>query len=116
MSNRTKSRQPGNPAATAPKPPFPEQHQQAPGLESELRPTPRYEAEAYKAAGKLAGRVALITGGDSGIGRAVAWLYTREGARVAINYLASEESDAQETRRRIEEDGGRCVLIPGDLR
>ncbi len=113
---RARTREPGNPATKAPRPPFPEQHQKAPGLESELRPRPRYEAEDYKPSGKLAGRVALVTGGDSGIGRAVAWLYTREGARVAINYLASEESDAQETRRLIEENGGRCVLIPGDLR
>ncbi len=116
MPNKTRTRDAGNPAASEPRPPFPEQHQEAPGLESELEPRPRYQAEAYKAAGKLAGRVALITGGDSGIGRAVAWLYTREGARVAINYLPSEQSDAEETQRQIERDGGRCLLLPADLR
>src|SRR5437762_10115504 len=82
-----------------PKPPFPPQHQTAPGLESKVKPRPRYEAEAYKAAGKLKGKTALITGGDSGIGRAVALLYAREGARVAITYLPEEQSDADETRR-----------------
>ena len=98
-----------------PQPPFPEQHQDSPGLESELEPLPRYQAQNYKAAGKLEGKIALITGGDSGIGRAVAVLFAREGARVAINYLAEEESDAQTTRAEVESHGGECLLIPGDL-
>src|SRR4051812_20330205 len=98
-----------------PKPPFAKQQQQPPGLESKLDPQPRYQAPNYKAAGKLKGKVALITGGDSGIGRAVAVLFAREGADVAINYLPEEQSDAVETQRVISAEGQRCVLLPGDL-
>lgn len=98
-----------------PKPPFSAQHQAKPGLESKLHPRPHYEAEAYKPAGKLDGKVALVTGGDSGIGRAVAVLYAREGAKVAIAYLPEEQSDADETRKAIEAAGGECFPIAGDL-
>src|SRR5437762_6064312 len=98
-----------------PKPPFPPQHQTAPGLESKGKPRPRYEAAAYKAAGKLKGKSALITGGASGIGRTVALLYAREGARVAITYLPEEQSDADETRRVVEAAGAQCLLLCGDL-
>lgn len=98
-----------------PRPPFPEQRQDRPGLESKLDPRPRYRAERYRAAGKLVGKSALITGGDSGIGRAVAVLYAREGADVAIVYLPDEQSDAEETKRAVEEQGKRCLLLPGDL-
>jgi NAD(P)-dependent dehydrogenase (short-subunit alcohol dehydrogenase family) len=98
-----------------PRPPFPKQHQESPGLESELEPKPRFEAGQYKAAGKLAGKKALITGGDSGIGRAVATLFAREGADVAINYLKEEQSDAEETRQAVEEAGAKCLLLPGDV-
>ncbi len=101
--------------ATYPKPPLPKQHQEPPGLESEMRPHPKYEAPAYRAAGKLEDKVALVTGGDSGIGRAVAVIFAREGADVAIVYLPEEQSDADETRAAIEQEGRRCVTIPGDL-
>ena len=100
---------------TEPKPPFPEQKQSGVGLESQLDPKPRYQAAKYKAAGKLEGKCALITGGDSGIGRAVAVIYAREGADVAISYLPEEQSDAEETLRAVEAEGRRCVLLPGDL-
>ena len=99
-----------------PKPPFPKQHQDAPGIEAKLSPKPRYQAERYKPAGKLEGLAALITGGDSGIGRAVALLYAREGADVAIAYLPEEQQDADATRAEIERAGRRCLLLPGDLR
>jgi hypothetical protein len=92
--------------------PFPEQHQDKPGLDSRLTPRPEYQAPAYKAAGKLSGKVALVTGGDSGIGRAVAVLYAREGADVAIVHLPQEQSDADETRRAVEAEGRRCLCIP----
>jgi NAD(P)-dependent dehydrogenase (short-subunit alcohol dehydrogenase family) len=102
-------------AVKQPKPPFPKQHQEKPGLESELEPKPRYKAPQYKGASKLEGRVALITGGDSGIGRAVAVLYAREGANVAIVHLPEEQSDAEETRQAVEEEGRDALLIPGDV-
>lgn len=98
-----------------PKPPFWPQHQDSPGLEANLKPQPRFEAPLYKAAGKLTGRKALITGGDSGIGRAVAVLYAREGADVAITYLPEEQVDAERTREAVEAEGRECVLIAGDL-
>ncbi len=98
-----------------PKPPFPEQKQTSVGLESRLDPLPKFQAPRYKPAGKLEGKAALITGGDSGIGRAVAVIYAREGADVAIAYLPEEQSDAEETRRHVEAVGRRCALLPGDL-
>ena len=111
-SKRTSAKQA---TARKPKPPFPPQHQPRPGLEAKMTPRPRYESPTYAGSGKLAGRVTLITGGDSGIGRAVAVLYAREGADVAIVYLADEEVDAQETRRAVEAEGRRCLLLPGDV-
>lgn len=102
--------------ATRPKPPFPRQHQRKPGLEWRLHPRPEYRAPEYRPAGKLNGMRALITGGDSGIGRAVAVLYAKEGADVALVYLKEEERDARETQRAVEEAGRKAVLIPGDIR
>jgi NAD(P)-dependent dehydrogenase (short-subunit alcohol dehydrogenase family) len=99
-----------------PKPPYPEQQLDKPGLESELKPRPRYSAPKYRGSGKLEGKVALITGGDSGIGRAVAVLYAREGANVAISYLPEEESDAAETAKAIEAEGRATLQLPGDVR
>ncbi|MFZ5525612.1 MAG: SDR family oxidoreductase [Pseudomonadota bacterium] len=94
---------------------LPAQHQRKPGSEAELDLQPRYRAPDYKGSGKLQDMVALITGGDSGIGRAVAVLYAREGADVAIVYL-SEHHDALDTQKAVEAEGRRCVLIPGDVK
>ena len=92
----------------------PQTQDRQPGLESQMTPRPDADDPLYRGSGKLRGRVALITGGDSGIGRAVAILYAREGADVAISYL-DEHSDAEETRRLVEKEGRRCILIPGDV-
>ena len=104
-----------NPTEIGPKPPFPEQDQQAPGLEQEMEPRPDYGEQSYRGSGRLAGKAAVITGGDSGIGRAVALAFAREGADVLISYLPEEEPDAQETIRVIEESGRRGVAVPGDI-
>src|SRR5262245_36681135 len=93
-----------------PRPPFPSQHQRRTGIESNMRPRQLYHATKYHGAGKLQVKVALITGGDSGIGRAVAVLFAREQADVAIVYLPDEENDARQTQRAVEEEGRRCLL------
>ena len=102
------------PLEQGPKPPVPEQEQQHPGLESEMDPRPDYGEESYRGFGRLQGRGALITGGDSGIGRAVALAFAREGADVLISYL-DEHPDVQETVRVVEESGRRAVAVPGDI-
>ncbi|HEX9118821.1 MAG TPA: SDR family oxidoreductase [Anaerolineae bacterium] len=98
-----------------PKAPYPAQHQPRPGIEQKMAPRPQYRGTEYKPAGKLEGKSAVITGGDSGIGRAVAVLYAREGADVAVIYLPEEQADANGTCRAVEEQGRRCLLIPGDV-
>lgn len=95
---------------------FPMQRQEQPGLTAETAPQPDHGEETYKGSGKLKDRVALITGGDSGIGRAVAIAYAREGADLAITYLPEEQEDAEITRDWVENAGRRCVLLPGDIR
>jgi NAD(P)-dependent dehydrogenase (short-subunit alcohol dehydrogenase family) len=92
----------------------PQQQDQQPGLQSEMTPQPQSGVSTYRAAGKLDGKVALITGGDSGIGRAVAVLYAKEGADVVISYL-NEHSDAEETKRLVEQEGRKCLTIAGDI-
>ncbi len=102
-------------ARKQPEPPLPDQHMAKPGTEAKMVVQPQFDAPQYRGSGKLEGMVALITGGDSGIGRAVAVLYAREGADVAIVYLNSHE-DAQETKRHVEKEGRRCLLIAGDVK
>jgi NAD(P)-dependent dehydrogenase (short-subunit alcohol dehydrogenase family) len=103
-----------DPRQPGPKPPYPEQEQEPPGLEAEMTPKPDYGEESYRGSGKLEGRVALITGGDSGIGRAVALAFAREGADVLISYL-DEHEDALETARAVEQSGRRALTVAGDI-
>lgn len=99
-----------------PKSPMPAQHQPRPGIEAKMTPRPEFLAPKYKGSEKLKGKAALVTGGDSGIGRSVAVLYAREGADVAIVYLPEEEIDAKETAEYIEKEGGKSLLIAGDVK
>ncbi len=104
-----------DPREQYPQPEFPEQEQVHPGLDSKMRPEPDYGYETYRGHGRLEGKAAIITGGDSGIGRAVALAFAREGADILISYLEEEESDAQQTAWAVEESGKRAVKMPGDI-
>jgi len=112
----TKKRGATNGKLEQPKSPMPAQHQEKPGIEAKLKPRPNYQAPEYQGAGKLKEKVALITGGDSGIGRAVAVLFAREGADVAFTFLKEEKRDAEETKRAIEAEGQEAFPISGDVR
>lgn len=105
-----------NPLTQYPQPPFPAQGQEAPGLDSRMKPEPDHGEETYKGFGRLAGRKALITGADSGIGRAVAIAFAREGADIVLNYLPLEQADAREVIKLIEAEGRRAIPMPGDLK
>ena len=105
-----------DPLTKYPRPPFPEQPQSFPGKTPKMQPEPDHGEESYRGAGKLDGKAALITGGDSGIGRAVAIAYAREGADVAIAYLPEEQADAEAVGQWIERAGKRALLLPGDIK
>lgn len=105
-----------NPLTQYPQPPFPAQGQEAPGLDARMKPEPDHGDETYKGFGRLAGRKALITGADSGIGRAVAIAFAREGADIVLNYLPLEQADAREVIKLIEAEGRRAIPMPGDLK
>ena len=106
-----------DPTQQYPQPQYPEQDQrdQHPGLEGEMQPEPDYGYETYRGTGRLEGKAAIITGGDSGIGRAVALAFAREGADVLISYLEEEEPDARETAQIVEEAGKKAIKVPGDI-
>src|SRR4051794_14576009 len=103
-----------NPTQAGPRPPYPRQSQPYPGSESKMQPRPDFGEHSYKGLGRLLDKKALITGGDSGIGRAVALAFAREGADVLISYL-NEEDDAHETVRAVRESGRTCLAVPGDI-
>ena len=115
-NGRNSTKRPPKGKLEQPMSPMPPQHQRKPGIEAKLDPRPRYKAPHYRGAEKLKDKVALITGGDSGIGRAVAVLFAREGADVAFTFLKEEKQDAEETKRAVEEEGRRAFPLAGDVR
>jgi hypothetical protein len=116
QSNTNEAAAMQDPSSKYPQPPFERQSQEWPGLASRMHPRPDHGEVSYKGSGRLAGRKALITGGDSGMGRAAAIAFAREGADVAINYYPTEEPDAQEVVEWIKKAGRKAVALPGDLR
>lgn len=115
-NGRASTKRPPKGKLEQPMSPMPPQHQPKPGIEAKLDPRPRYKAPHYKGAEKLKDKVALITGGDSGIGRAVAVLFAREGADVAFTFLKEEKQDADETKRAVEDEGREAFALAGDVR
>lgn len=104
------------PMQSGPRPLFDTPRQAPPGLESQMNPPPDFGESSYVGSGKLIGKTALITGGDSGIGRAVALAYARDGAEVLTSYLGEKESDTQRTAQLIEKEGRTCIAVAGDIR
>src|SRR5918911_5478893 len=113
--NTLQHEKPSDPREKGPKPEYPEQPMQPPGLDVDMKPRPDHGEESYKGLGRLKDRVALITGADSGIGRAVAIAFAREGADVIISYLPEEERDAEETRSWVEKAERKALKLPGDI-
>ncbi|WP_278352999.1 SDR family oxidoreductase [Chryseobacterium gleum] len=115
-TRKTNAKELTDPRSKYPKPPFNKQSQPFPGLAGKMTPVPDHGEKSYVGSGRLEGRKALITGGDSGIGRAAAIAYAREGADVAINYLPAEEDDARQVVELIRKEGRKGIAIPGDIR